>query len=820
MSATNYGWGPNGIGDRTDIPDWPEWFYGPESPAVLTALYQETGQNVGDFGSWSRLDIDPGGENDIVLFKSCFPNSDLFGNPDDPPAAEPNDQLTVGNAKAVYNRLQGYFETRQDKLFVVITAPPQNENAYAPDIQTPAERAANARAFNHWLVHDWLDAYPHQNVAVFDYFNVLTAPDNHHHWSGAEIRHEINTQNPFSHYPAVEGDSHPSSAGHQKATAEFVPLLNIYYHRWKSGVSEPEALTPSVLTTGVVSVTADAASLSGTVNPNGAATTAYFQFGETTAYTRATPPDSVGAGTTGVSVEGALSGLSPATTYHVRLVAQNPLGTAYGEDRVFTTASAPAPATGRIRPEDLVYCGAFRLPDGAGDCDWTYSGHGMTYYPGGDPGGPDDGYPGSLFATGNDAVCQHVSEIAIPAPAVSPAKNPADLPTAAVLQPFQDIRNNLFGDHQNLVIPRVGLAYLPARGAQTTGKLHFCWGQHIQDFEASHGWCDPDLSNPRTAGPWVFGGYTNYVTNDYLFDIPSDWADAQTPGLYLASGRAREGPWSGRGPALFAYGPWNDGNPPSPNATLSQITPLLLYGVQETGIPEITSDASMEINGYQDSDHWFGGAWLTAGDNAAVIIVGTKALGSSWYGFANGVVWAMGCGEPGMPDCPAVPDWPYDDRGFWAEGYQAQILFYDPRDLAAVVQGEMKTWEPQPYAFMDLNPYLFDPEIHVERYKRDLVAATCFDRTNGLLYIMERQAEEDKNLVHVWKLKAPPAGPLMGDVNEDGKLDLEDALISLKICARVETYSPVAAGQGDINQDHRIGHAEAVYILRHLSDLR
>jgi len=29
VSATNYGWGPDGIGDRTDIPNWPEWFLGP-----------------------------------------------------------------------------------------------------------------------------------------------------------------------------------------------------------------------------------------------------------------------------------------------------------------------------------------------------------------------------------------------------------------------------------------------------------------------------------------------------------------------------------------------------------------------------------------------------------------------------------------------------------------------------------------------------------------------------------------------------------------------------------------------------------------------
>lgn len=85
------------------------------------------------------------------------------------------------------------FETRQDKLFVVVTTPPLIESETAP------VRAANARAFNNWLINDGLDGYPHNNVAVFDYYNVLTsnggdvdtndlgwAAGNHHRWwSGA-----------------------------------------------------------------------------------------------------------------------------------------------------------------------------------------------------------------------------------------------------------------------------------------------------------------------------------------------------------------------------------------------------------------------------------------------------------------------------------------------------------------------------------------------------------------------------------------------------------------------------------------------------------
>lgn len=232
VSATNYGWGPDSIGDRTDITNWIEWFTGPNSSGILSALYAENRQNIGDFGSWSRLATDPGGENKIIMFKSCFPNSDLFGNPDDPPASEANDwEFSVSNAKAVYNKILSYFAARPDKLFVVITAPPKTLNEYSADMQTPAERAANARAFNNWLINNWLSGYSKNNVAVFDYFNVLTHPDNHHRIVGGNIEHYTSPQSGnFAYYPS--GDSHPSTEGHQKAATEFVPLLNYYYNKW------------------------------------------------------------------------------------------------------------------------------------------------------------------------------------------------------------------------------------------------------------------------------------------------------------------------------------------------------------------------------------------------------------------------------------------------------------------------------------------------------------------------------------------------------------------------------------------------------------
>ena len=226
VSDTYYGWGPDGIGDRTDITDWPEWFLGPDSDRYLAALFAESEQ----LSEFARPLSDPGGENQVVLFKSCYPNSNLAGNPDDP--AERSGGLTVGNAKAIYNELLDYFATRPDKLFVAITAPP---------VQDPS-LAANARAFNRWLVQDWLADYEGNNAAVFDFYNVLTAPGNHHRFRDGAVEYVTGSGGDTLYYP-TNGDDHPSPTGNQKATEEFVPLLNTFVNRWQSGA--PAAPPPA-----------------------------------------------------------------------------------------------------------------------------------------------------------------------------------------------------------------------------------------------------------------------------------------------------------------------------------------------------------------------------------------------------------------------------------------------------------------------------------------------------------------------------------------------------------------------------------------------
>jgi uncharacterized protein (TIGR01370 family) len=413
VSDTNYGWGPadadvgsDTIGDHTDIGHWYNWFAGPHRDTYLNALYTESNRSW-DF--YSRLPTDPGGENEIILFKSCFPNSHLGGNPNDPPTVGNNplrgqdawsEYMTVANAKGIYNDILAYFATRQDKLFVVITAPPLVPN------DTDATHAANARAFNNWLMNDWLAGYPYDNVVVFDFYNVLTSnggdadtndlgssAGNHHRWRNGAIEHVQTVSNNFSAYGSDAWDSHPSQAGNQKASGEFVPLLNVFYNRWKAGQT---ATTPTPSATATPTATDTSTP---TPTPTGTASTA--------------TPTPTPTGTATPTATSTATG----TTWYVRPDGGSP-------DQCTGQVNAPYPGSGKAQPcawdhpfralppdgtpriaggdTLIIGAGSYRMGYGAPGADNCDSDYPWGCYMPPIPSGPDPAHPTRILGAGWD----------------------------------------------------------------------------------------------------------------------------------------------------------------------------------------------------------------------------------------------------------------------------------------------------------------------------------------------------------------------------------------------------------------------------------
>jgi hypothetical protein len=97
---------------------------------------------------------------------------------------------------------------------------------------------------------------------------------------------------------------------------------------------------PTVTTGATTSISATSESVAGAVNPNGADTTYYFEYGPTASFGHKTPVDDAGAAQSAVSVAATVTGLTAGKSYDVALVATNALGTVVGSTQTFQAAES------------------------------------------------------------------------------------------------------------------------------------------------------------------------------------------------------------------------------------------------------------------------------------------------------------------------------------------------------------------------------------------------------------------------------------------------------------------------------------------------
>ena len=123
---------------------------------------------------------------------------------------------------------------------------------------------------------------------------------------------------------------------------------------------------PSINNLSTENVKATSAELKAVINPMKGETSYHFEYGPTTAYGTSVPiPDeSIGTGSSDVSVTAALSGLEKEVTYHFRVVAQNQYGTVSSGDQTFGFYPPPCPNAqlrGETASNHLPDCRAYEL---------------------------------------------------------------------------------------------------------------------------------------------------------------------------------------------------------------------------------------------------------------------------------------------------------------------------------------------------------------------------------------------------------------------------------------------------------------------------
>ncbi len=104
-----------------------------------------------------------------------------------------------------------------------------------------------------------------------------------------------------------------------------------------STLSTPSGQIPTVSTNSANNISQNSANLSGSVNPNGSITAAWFEYGVTQSLGNTVGSQSMGSGNSFVNISTYLGYLNPNTTYYYRAVAQNSFGAAFGTIMSFNT---------------------------------------------------------------------------------------------------------------------------------------------------------------------------------------------------------------------------------------------------------------------------------------------------------------------------------------------------------------------------------------------------------------------------------------------------------------------------------------------------
>lgn len=432
---------------------------------------------------------------------------------------------------------------------------------------------------------------------------------------------------------------------------------------------------------------------------------------------------------------------------------------------------SPPGLAGLLQPEHFEYRGAFRVadnnggPEGCGtSCEWSFGG-GLVYSPEGDPAGPDDGNPGSLYLS---KVREGVlAQMTIPAPVVSADRDWTELPRAAYLTPKTSMQHfYVYGERG----PTMGVTYMPPRPGDGEGRLWFSWGNRYSIVGCEHWQRHVFVSNldlDEREGGWHLRNpddptpiNTNCVGGSATA-LPASWAAEHVGGRALLVGRYRDGSVCAPGPTLFAVAPWESavipdvsswpsdreeyvelkGNlgdcPLLPEEEALPYTTLLRY-TDENPFPGIS-----KVDGFGD---W---AWVERPAGRALALSATKNHGRTFYGDDSH------CVEVDDPDGPHVPGICGTNKQYYGEDMRATVLLFDPADFEAIAAGTRAPDTPVPYASFDLEPFLYKTREPSNQYR---IGGMAYDNARGLMYVSEVDVEGEGHpfphnpIVHVFRL--------------------------------------------------------------------
>ena len=378
----------------------------------------------------------------------------------------------------------------------------------------------------------------------------------------------------------------------------------------------------------------------------------------------------------------------------------------------------PAPAA-RLSFEDLVYQGAFKVPEESNGESFSYGGQALAYNP----------VTNTLFIS---SLHSKVAEVSIPTPVKSDKAE--ELPIASVVQAFRDPADGRLRDIAEDGVVLDGLLVHEGR-LYGTGLIYYdaSNSQRVSHFARSLDLTRPDTTRVHQVGE---KGKSGYVAG-YMATVPSEWREAlggpAVTGQCCISIISR----SSFGPALFAWNPTEVGRrDPVP------AIPLLYYPQEHA-----------TLGPWEGTNEIFGGTTEMAGvavidGTTTVLFAGRNGVGAFCYG--EGTDDEKKASEPQRGDQKYCYDPTSTDKGQHAFPYRLQFWAYDVKDLAAVRAGDKRPWELKPYAVWPFQlPPIGDP------YPR--LGAMSYDSARRRLFLTQLFGDKDgyarRPIVHVFNVR-------------------------------------------------------------------
>jgi hypothetical protein len=374
---------------------------------------------------------------------------------------------------------------------------------------------------------------------------------------------------------------------------------------------------------------------------------------------------------------------------------------------------------GRLSFEDLVYQGAFRVPEESNGESFSYGGQALAYNP----------VSNTLFVSSLHGL---VAEMSIPSP--SKGTLAEQLPVASFVQPFRDPADGHLRDIAESGVNLGGLLVHDGR-LYGTGVIYYdaANAQRVSHFGRSLDLARTEVTRVHQVGETAKAGFVA----GYMATVPQEHRAAlggpAVTGQCCISIIGR----TSFGPGLFAWNPADLGRrDPVPT------TPLLYYTQEHP-----------TLGPWDGANDVFGGTTEVAGvaivdGTRTVLFAGRNGMGTFCYG--EGVAEARQAAERGPNGETNCYDPTNANKGQHAFPYRLQFWAYDVNDLAAVRAGDRKPWDVRPYAVWPFElPAIGDP------YPR--LGAMSYDSARRRLFMTQLFGDKDgysrRPIVHVFTIR-------------------------------------------------------------------